>query len=65
MTKAVKKVTKKVTKKTNKVVKKVTKNVNNNTITMTLKQANTLRLSLEKAGKTYKFLDTKINAVNA
>lgn len=50
-----------------KVVKKVTKKVAKkaNTITMTEAQANTLVAALSKAGKTYKFLNNKVAALNA
>ena len=43
-----------------KVVKKVAKVNKANNVTMTLKQARTLQQALAKAGKNYKFLDTKL-----
>jgi len=54
--------------KTKKVVKKVTKKAavkKNNTVTMTAAQANTLVNALAKAGKSYKFLNNKVAALNA
>jgi len=58
-TKAVK--TKKVMKKVTKsVAKKVTKNV-----TLTQKQAESLQAFAVKNKKTFKFLDNKLNALNA
>lgn len=58
-TKATKKTVKKVTKKATTVAKPVT------TVTMTVKQALNLQAFASKNNKAFKFLDTKINAVNA
>lgn len=54
--------------KKKKVVKKVTKtNVAkkaNTNVTLTLGQATKLQAALSKAGKNYKFLDQKVQALN-
>ena len=53
-----------VTKTTKKVVKKATKVVKkSNNVTMTVKQAQALSAFASRNGKTFKFLDTKINTV--
>lgn len=56
-----------MTTKTNKntVKKKATVAKKTNTVTMTVKQAQMLQAFAAKNNKVFKFLDTKITAVNA